>query len=384
MKKIILLMLVLTIVFPFAVFSGGSKEKKDAVPMEEAEPVEEYSYEKLVELAKAEGELVVYDTSSKIVPIGKAFQEKYGITVKATKMKNPEQVERVKREVDAGNIQVDVVGLSDGPIIVNELIPQGYLENWIPPDFKNRIPKEFHYPLTYRVGQKTFGYNFESYEKSPVTNIWQLTEPEWKGRVFTNDPAANPTLLGFFVAMTKAENAEKLEKAYEEYYGEKIKLEEENAGWEFLLRLFRNNPVIMKSDGDVAEAVGAPGQAKAPIGFYTYAKQRGNDDGLKLAVAFDIAPFIGFASGTYANPVKGCAHPNAAKLFVRFLLTEEGIKPHMKKIGVYSPNPDIPVHKDDDLGSWESWSKYMIVLDDELTWKIGQDVLDLWLITVGK
>ncbi len=127
-------------------FPEVQKKKKDAVPMEEAEPVEEYSYEKLVELAKAEGELVVYDTSSKIVPIGKAFQEKYGITVKATKMKNPEQVERVKREVDAGNIQVDVVGLSDGPIIVNELIPQGYLENWILRILKIESRKNFIIP----------------------------------------------------------------------------------------------------------------------------------------------------------------------------------------------------------------------------------------------
>jgi hypothetical protein len=55
----------------------------------------------------------------------------------------------------------------------------------------------------------------------------------------------------------------------------------------------------------------------------------------------------------------------------------------MKKIGVYSPNPDIPVHKDDDLGTWEDWSKHMVILDDELTWKLGQDVLDLWIISTG-
>ena len=384
MKKILLLLAVL-VLLPVSVFAGGQKEeKKEPVPMEKEKLAEEYSYEKLVELAKAEGELVVYDTSSKIVPIGESFQKKYGITVKATKMKSVEQIERVKREVDAGNIQVDVVGLSDAPTLVNDLIPNGYVSNWVPPDFKDKIPEEFQYPLTYRFGQKIFSYNFESYEKCPVTNIWQFTEPEWKGRVFMQDPSQSPTLLGFFVAVTKPEYAEKLEKSYEKLYGKKIALTEENAGWEFLLRFFQNDPVIMKSDGDVSEAVGAPGQKNAPMGFYTYAKQRANDDGFKLATAFDVEPFIGFASGTYANIVVGAAHPNAAKLFIRYLLTEEGIKPQMKNIGVYSPNPEVPVHKDDALGSWDAWSDYMVILDNELTWKMGQDVLDFWIINSAK
>ncbi|MDX9802095.1 MAG: ABC transporter substrate-binding protein [Spirochaetia bacterium] len=385
MKKLrIPVILVLFFSLSVFVFAGGGKEK-DAP--ETAAPVKEeaFSLEKLIELAKAEGELVVYDTSSKIEPIGELFSQKYGITVKATKMGNPEQVERVKREVDAKNIQVDVVGISDAPIIVNDLIPQGYVVNWVPPDLADVIPAEFHMPLNYRTGQRIFGYNSESYQSNPVTNIWQLTEESWKGKVFLRDPATTPANIAFFAALTKPEYAKKLSDSYKEFYGKPLKLTEKNAGWEWVIRFFKNDPVVMRSDGDVGDAVGAPGQKDAPIGFYTYAKQRDNEKGLKLAAAFTMKPFIGYASGTNAVMVNGCSHPNAAKLFIRFLLTEEGVAPFMKDIGVYSPNPAVTVHADDDLGSWKAWSEYMVILDDKLTWEIGQDILDLWLInTSGK
>lgn len=380
-KKYLVMCTVVLLAISGFLFSAGTQETE---PKTTTIDDMTYSYEKLVELAQAEGELTVYDTSSRIVPIGEAFAKKYGITVRATKMSNSEQVERVKREVDAGNIQVDVIGISDAPTLVNDLIPQGYVINWVPQDLADLIPIELQYPLTYRLGQRVFGYNFESYDSSPVTNIWQLTEPEWKGRVFFRDPTTTPANLSFFVTMTKPENATKLAQAYQNYYGRPIKLTEENAGWEFLVRFFENDPMVLRSDGDVGDAVGAPGQKNAPIGFYTYSKQRDNDMGLRLATSFEMEPFIGYASGTHVAVVNGSPNPNAARLFVRFLLTEEGVDPFMGDIGVYAPNPEVPVHPDDELGSWEAWSEHMLVLDDKLTWEKSQDVLDLWYIHAAR
>lgn len=375
-RKSLLILTVLLLLASSLLFAAGAKEKVVATLIDDME----YSYEKLVELAQAEGELVVFDTSSKIVPIGAAFQEKYGITVRATKMGNPEQIERVMREVDAGNVQTDIIGTSDSVKLVNELIPLGYVTNWVPADLADAIPAELQYPLAYRIGQRVFGYNYDSYESSPVTNIWQLTEADWKSRVFLRDPTTTPSTLSFFVTMTKDENAAILAKAYQDYYGKPIQLTQENAGWEFLVRFFQNDPVVLRSDGDVGDAIGSPGQKNAPIGFYTYAKQRDNDTGLRLATAFDLEPFIGYSSGTFVNIVNGSPHPNAARLFVRYLLTEEGVGPFLDDLGTYAPNPAVAIHEDDDLDSWEAWRPYMLILDDELTWEREQDVLDLWFI----
>ncbi|MGF1577558.1 MAG: ABC transporter substrate-binding protein [Cyanophyceae cyanobacterium] len=344
----------------------------------------DFDLDELIAAAQAEGELTVYDTSSRITPVAELFEETYGIRVNATKLSNPEQVERVRREVDAGNIQVDVVGLSDGPTIVNELIPQGYVTNWVPPDLADLIPEQFHYPLTYRLEQRIFGYNTDSYESSPITNIWELTEPEWQGRVMLRDPATTPANIGFFAVLT--EHHDLLAEAYEQHYGEEIQLSEANAGWEFLARFFQNDPIVMGSDGDVGDAVGAAGQTDAPIGFYVYTKHRDIvDKDLRLAVAFDVEPFIGYASGTHVVLVNNSPNPNAAKLFARFLMTEEGVSQWtVNDLGGYSPNPQVGVHADDELGSWEAWQPFLVQLDDELTWAIGQDVLDMWFTYAAK
>jgi iron(III) transport system substrate-binding protein len=142
----------------------------------------------------------------------------------------------------------------------------------------------------------------------------------------------------------------------------------------------------MGSDGDVGDAVGAAGQTDAPIGFYVYTKHRDIvDKDLRLAVAFDVEPFIGYASGTHVVLVNNSPNPNAAKLFARFLMTEEGVSQWtVNDLGGYSPNPQVGVHADDELGSWEAWQPFLVQLDDELTWAIGQDVLDMWFTYAAK
>ncbi len=384
-KTRVLTVLVAALTLSMPAFAGGSREDRGASPAPTVTAAPEvYSYEALVAAAQAEGQLVVYDTSSRIERVAANFEAAYGIPVSATKMSNPEQIERVRREVDAGNIQVDVIGISDGPVLVNELIPQGYVTNWVPEDLASIFPREFQNPLTYRLEQRIFGYNTDSHDAPPITNIWQLTEPEWRGKVMLRDPATTPSNIGFFAALTREHDA--LARAYRAHFGREIQLTEENAGWEFLLRFFKNDPVVLRSDGDVGDAVGAAGQSDAPLGFYVYTKHRDNETkDLRLAVNFDIDPFIGYASGTHVAVVNGGPNPNAARLFVRFLLTEEGVGPWvLEDLGGYSPNPQVGVHADDELGSWAAWQPQLVQLDDELTWAIGQDILDLWLMNAGR
>lgn len=345
---------------------------------------EDFSYDALVAAARAEGEVVVFDTSSRIERVAANFEAKYGIRVRATKMSNPEQIERVRREVAAGNVQVDVIGISDGPVLVNELIPQGYVINWVPADLAEVFPQEFQFPLTYRLEQRIFGFNMDSHSEPPITNIWQLTEPEWRGRVMLRDPATTPSNIAFFAALTREHDA--LAAAYRAHFGRSIQLTEENAGWEFLVRFFQNDPISMRSDGDVGDAVGVAGQTDAPLGFYVYTKHRDNERrGLRLAVNFGVDPFIGYASGTHVSVVNGGPNPNAARLFTRFLMTPEGVNPWvLEDLGGYSPNPQVGVHAEDELGSWAAWQPYLVQLDDELTWAIGQDILDLWMIHAAR
>lgn len=375
--RVALGVLLLALLAAPALWAGGKSEQ--AGPPAGMVLEDPFDLEALIKAAQAEGSLVVYHTSSRVKVAGEKFEKMYGIKVQGTKMADPEQAERVIREVDSGNVQVDAIGFEDGPLLEAKLIPEGYVISWFPGDMKDVVSKADQFPVVDRWQPRVFCYNFESYPGgSPVKNIWELTEPKWRGKVILRDPALTPANLAFFG--TVVSQPEIVEKAYKDLYKKPLKITEENAGWEFLKRLFENDIVVMKSDGDIGDAVGAAGQKDAPIGMVTMTKLRDNiDKNLKLATCQGMQPFMGYALPTYALTVKNSPHPNAAKLWVHFMLSAEGAAPWVTDdLGCYSPNPAVPVHPDNE-GSWTEWQKKLLRLDNKNAMRLRQDLLDFWL-----
>ncbi|HCM26075.1 MAG TPA: ABC transporter substrate-binding protein [Treponema sp.] len=341
-----------------------------------------FNLDELVKAAQKEGELTAYFTSSRIKDVGANFEKKYGIKVKGTKMADPEQAERIIREVDAKNVQVDVIGFEDGGLLEGKLIPDGYVTSWVPPDLKNSISPADQNPLVFLWQPRIFGFNTDSYgPTTPVTNVWQMTEPKWKGKIIIRDPAMTPANLAFFAALTA--DPKPLADAYKDLYGKNLVTKEANAGWEFLKRLFMNDIIVMKSDGDIGDAVGAAGQKDAPIGFYTMTKQRDNEvKNLKLATVQGMKPFMGYALPTYALLVKNAPHPNAAKLFIHYLLSDGHSPWTVNDMGGFSSNTGAPAHKDNE-GTWNVWQPKLVRLDNKVALKLRQDILDFWLENSG-
>jgi iron(III) transport system substrate-binding protein len=357
-------------------------EQPEAPPAVE-EPIgeEDLDMDALIAAAQEEGELVAYWHSSRIEKAGALFEEKYGITVNGTKMNDSEQTERIIREYDSGNIQVDIMGYDDGGTLVTQLIPQGIVSNWVPSELVDLLPESDREPLIYLWQPRFFGYNTEVYgDTCPITNVWELTEEQWHGKVIIRDPAVTTAQLGFFAAIVS--NPDMMEQAYRDHYGEDLTVEEENAGWEYLKRLFQNNVLVMGSDDDVSQAVGGEGQSDPPIGMYTYTKHRNMEElNLHLGICKTMKPFMGYALPTFIAQVNGAPHPNAAKLFTHFVLTEEGVTPWvLDDLGGYSPNPEVSANPDDEIGSWENWKEYLITFDPEEAIKIRQDLVDFWLL----
>ncbi|HEY6072794.1 MAG TPA: ABC transporter substrate-binding protein [Anaerolineales bacterium] len=339
----------------------------------------------LIRDARAEGNLVVYHPSSRINVAGGIFEKMYGIKVRGTKMGDPEQAERVIREVDSGRVQVDVIHHEDGPFLEARLIPRGYVVSWIPPDMATVIPERYHSPLVDKVQPRIFTYNFETYGSAcPISNVWELADPKWKGKVILRDPVLTPANLAFFA--TVVSSPKMLDKAYRDLYGKPLELTEapvgriKNAGWEFLKRLFTNDIVVMGSDEDIGDAVGAAGQKAAPIGMVTLTKLRDNKaKNLKLGTCKTLQPFMGYALPEYVVIVKNAPHPNAAKLWVHFSLTTEGISTWtIADVGGFSANPRVPTHPDNE-GTWTAWEKRLLPIDNKRSMGLRQDVLDFWL-----
>ena len=371
--------IVLCVVAAFALMAGGAKEsaaQKEA-PKQPAAPAG-FDLEQLVREARKEGQLVAYFTSSRIKDVGDNFEKKYGIKVKGTKMADPEQAERVIREVDSRNVQVDVIGFEDGPLLEGKLLPEGYLVNWMPPDLADQIPKDDQNPLVFLWQPRIFGYNFEAFgDKPPMTNVWEMTEARWKGKILVRDPAQTPANLAFFATIVS--NPALMEKAYADHTKRKLEVKEANAGWEFLKRFFQNDVVTIPSDGDIGDAVGAAGQKDAPVGFYTLTKQRDNKTkNLRLATMKGMQPFMGYALPTYALMIKGAPHPNAAKLFIRYILSDGHQPWTVRDMGAFSPNVKAATNPENE-GSWADWSGRLLKLDNKVALKLRQEILDFWL-----
>jgi ABC-type Fe3+ transport system substrate-binding protein len=339
---------------------------------------ETFDLDALIAAAKKEGSLTAYMTSSRVTNAGANFEKAYGIKVNGTKMADPEQTERLVRETDSKNNQVDVLAYEDAVTLQSRLIPQGYAVSWVPPDLANVVPVKYQTPLIYQMQPRMFGYNTGVYGNTcPFTNVWQLTEAKWKGKVLLRDPAQTPANVAFFATLVSQPKI--LEDAYKDLYGKALTTKEENAGYEFLKALAKNDPVMMAADGDVGDAVGAAGQKDPPIGMYTLTKHRDvADKGLKIATCRAMSPFMGYQLPTYLVMAKNAPHPNAAKLFVHFLLMPEGFKPWSDDMGGFSTNPNVPVNPMNE-GSWADWEKKLIQLDIDAAAKFRQKVSDFWL-----
>ena len=93
-------------------------------------------------------------------------------------------------------------------------------------------------------------YNTEVYpDGSPITNVWQLTEPQWKGKMTMQNPLDNLSWGSWITGFCVGEEPDRLAEAYKNLYGEELKLSDgcENAGFEFLKRLHANEPIFTAS-----------------------------------------------------------------------------------------------------------------------------------------
>ncbi len=308
----------------------------------------------LVAAAKKEGGLLVYDSSGDIEEVAKAFTAKYGIPMEGVKSDTPQTAEKMTREHAAGNVTIDAAMYEDGGVLVGQLIPQGVAQTWVPADLKDQIPAENRNPLLALSKATVFAYNTKlSPGGCPIKNVWDLTEPEWAGKLVMQDPLGKPTVLSFFTQLD-AHGNQALEQAYQVKYGKPLQTEEKSAAYEWVKRVSANKPVLTGSDEDISAAVGAPNATDKKIGFMSISKFRNNEDkGYAQATCEGMTPFVGFSYPKYVAIAAKSKHPNAAKLYVHFIMTEEGVKHEIGEGGVSGNSTVKPLVTPDGLGDWK-------------------------------
>ena len=331
----------------------------------------------LEDAAKQEGKVVVYSITSRISNAAEAFEEKYGIKVEAYNLHDFELVEKLSKEAKSGIVGADFVIAQDSGRVFGELLEPGYVYSYIPEDMKSIIPEELQNPLVFSFISKVFCYNSETYTAPPVDNIWALADPEMKGKFFFKDPFQEGVNMNFLTMITSTEWAEKIAKAYEIYYDKPIKLTTENAGYEWIKAVLENELVIFTSDTKMAESIGIKGQGVDATGLFAYTKLRYRESkNLALMPIMGMDPFAGFYYPGYLLMVKNAKHPNAAKLFIQYLLTWEGFKPWYRSPGMYSSNLNIPAFPGDN--TFSVWEQILVGEDGRYIFNNRADVEEFW------
>ncbi|MGO1881277.1 MAG: ABC transporter substrate-binding protein [Microbacterium sp.] len=344
------------------------------------------SHEELVEMATEEGEVNAYAFTSRIAAIEESFEAEYpDIDVVASDISSSELITRLATEHTAGSATADVAYVSDAPVVVTELLADGVLLPYVPSRVSDALPTEFQEPLpANRLSTKVLMYNEEAHpDGPPVTNLWELTDDEWSGRVVLVDPNVRGDYLD--LATEFSLRAEEMASAYADHFGEEITLDDgvPDAGLQFMKDLYANDAVLVDDTDTVNAAVGVTGQEDAPVGFTSYSDRRDNEEeGWALQVASGVAPSPGIVFPAYLGVTANAENPAAARLLIDFMMGDDsatggpGFEPFYVA-GDYPTRTDIDTPADalslDELAAWR--------IDPEASAEHRSDVAD-FLLTI--
>ena len=327
----------LAVTMLFSLTACGSQEEQPAESEGETQLTEweqkanifatDETDEELYQQAIEEGGTVtLYSISSRCGKVAEAFMAKYPeLECVAFDISTNELLEKVTREHEAGQYVADVVHIKDQDgSLYNEYVKNKVFYLYQPADIFSHIDEQYTATATPLYIELTqLFYNAETYpDGSPITNIWQLTEPEWQGKIMMQNPLDNLSWGSWITGFCVGDVPDQLAAAYKELYGEDLVLSEgcANAGYEFLKRLHDNKPTYTSSSDEIAESVGTPGQSDPPVGFCASSKLRKNEDNGWVLAPVNLYPTTGIPAINTLYVVEGCEHPAAAKLLIRFMM----------------------------------------------------------------
>jgi iron(III) transport system substrate-binding protein len=293
--------------------------------------------------AKKEGSVIVYANSSKISKAAEKWAEKYPeIKMEGYDLGGDEVLSKTVGEQESGLFVGDVWFSSGGAEVVGNVLPHEYVWRFVPKT--TSVDEQYTEPLLMsRFGTSIFAYNSELNKSCPITNIWELTQPEWQGKFVIEDPLNDASTLSKLI--TLANHADEMKKAYVDLYGSEPVLDEDtaDAGWLWFKRFAQNQPIPQPGGDEVDSAFATPGMTDNFIALTSYSNYPDVQDGnLAFEPCWGINPISGVQAQSYAAVINQAPHPNAAKLFIQFITSEEGRDP-WAKYGTYFPDPTYQV-----------------------------------------
>jgi iron(III) transport system substrate-binding protein len=326
-------------------------------------------WEKTIELARKEGKVVAGVPAS--AALRKSLEETFakrfpGIEIEVTAARGPTNASKIAAEHAAGVRYYDV--LISGSLTPLSLLNAGILEPIEPllilPEVKEA--KRWYGGHIFSDNARKFIYSFQAYQSE---NLWHNTQlmkaeefrsfddllnPKWKNRIGILDPrnAGSGTSTWAFLYKVKGE--------------------------EFLRKLAAQEPLLSRDQRLLADNL-AKGRLALTIGltYYTLAPFIKAYQPVKPLPEPKEGSYTSSGSGAL-SVVKNSTRPNAAKVFVNWLLSKEGQENYGKAMGQATRRLDVDTKWLIDFGTRAS-KDFLSVEENQKRENSSEEVLtQLW------
>ena len=297
------------------------------------------NWDSLVAAAKKEGTVSIYALNwgpQTRVAVIEAFKAKYGINVEFSPFSRGAELQaKVEAEQRAGLFLADVFGAGSNTYL-SGMKPAGVLGEIEPmlvlpevTDGKNwttgRVPfvdKDRTFIAMISSLQRNIVYNTDMIKKGEITDYPDILKPQYKGKITMNDPTVTGPGGDFMTHLV-------------------VNIWDLAGAKTYLTQLVGMQQAVIERDNRIQ--VESVARGKYPIGLAPNPNSMANL--LNMGAHLDVVHFkqgvrATSAAGALGVPIKQ-AHPNAAKLFVNWLLTKEGQTVFSKGFGNPSLRMDV-------------------------------------------
>lgn len=256
------------------------------------------------EAAKREGKLTIYSdqTIETIQALSDGFKAMYpGIDVDFFRSDSTKLMQRFETESAAGRHSADVMTTVDR--LTKTLVAKGLTQEHRSEQLSN-YPEDLHVAngqySNWGVSLTSFAYNTDLIAEADVPKDWEdLLDPKWKGKIGMQDPLSGGGAKMWVVTMFRELGADK---------------------WEDFMTKLADQGIVYGSYLPIREML-ISGEISIQVAAYPDYTEPVRVDG--APVNWSTPRFIGFV-GLTAFVSANATNPNAAKLFVDFILSKEG------------------------------------------------------------
>ncbi len=292
-------------------------------------------WDKTLAAAKLEGNVTVWTSAGpgQTAALREGFNRAYGITLEFVSGRGAELREKLFRERGAGLFLADIYMMGASGMIL-DLKPVGALDPLKPqlvlPEVVD-LKSWYGGRHIYQDKEQTYVIGFSFFPEAPIVannelvkpgdiKTWDdLLQPRWKGKIVINDPMTTGSGQKMFQMAAKSKS------------------------FAFMRELAKQDPVIVRDLRQQTEWV-ARGKYAVLLGPQRSAVAEFMTAGAPLK-------YISPSDGDYAGAGTGnmslinkAAHPNAAKIFVNWLLGKEGQTAYSKSFLIQSARLDVPTN----------------------------------------